>query len=279
MTIKDCPIGKILNTLTNRCVNIDGKIGKEIIKNLKLKPIKNEVKYLKCKKKLDEKETKIDKKFKSMIVKDEFNSIYLIVNKSIVDDLDKNDVILDPAGLAFMQNSFIGAGWASDAIYQLLSTTKPNKDVMKYFSQFKNEKYLYEKNKNNLSIAYYSSYNDIKIIHAVGPNFNNLSYLKKIIMKQDLKELYELMYKVYKDIYKTFMTEYKKNLKLQLRILPISSGSFINFNKDYKIKLFRTLRTIYQELNTKYKITPVIYFYDKDDYNLFKNIILDQNYN
>ena len=272
MTIKDCPIGKILNTLTNRCVNIDGKIGKEIIKNLKLKPIK-------CKKKLDEKEIIINKKFKSMIVKDKFNSIYLIINKSIVDDLDKNDVILDPAGLAFMQNSFIGAGWASDAIYQLLSTTKPNKDVMKYFSQFKNEKYLYEKNKNNLSIAYYSSYNDIKIIHAVGPNFNNSSYLKKIIMKQDLKELYELMYKVYKDIYKTFMKEYKKNSKLQLRILPISSGSFINFNKDYKIKLFRTLRTIYQELNTKYKIIPVIYFYDKDDYNLFKNIILDQNYN
>jgi len=272
MTIKDCPIGKILNTLTNRCVNIDGKIGKEIIKNLKLKPIK-------CKKKLDEKEIIINKKFKSMIVKDKSNSIYLIVNKSIVDDLDKNDVILDPAGLAFMQNSFIGAGWASDAIYQLLSTTKPNKDVMKYFSQFKNEKYLYEKNKNNLSIAYYSSYNDIKIIHAVGPNFNNSSYLKKIIMKQDLKELYELMYKVYKDIYKTFMKEYKKNSKLQLRILPISSGSFINFNKDYKIKLFRTLRTIYQELNNKYKITPIIYFYDKEDYNLFKNIILDQNYN
>jgi hypothetical protein len=279
MTIKDCPIGKILNTLTNRCVNIDGKIGKEIIKNLKLKPIKTEVKYLECKKKLYEKETKIDKKFKSMIVKDPFNSIYLIVNKSIVDDLDKNDVILDPAGLAFMQNSFMGAGWASNAIYELLSTTKPNKDVIKYFSQFKNEKYLYEKNKNNLSIAYYSSYNNIKIIHAVGPNFNNSSYLKKIIMKQDLTELYELMYKVYNDIYNTFMTEYKKNSKLQLRILPISTGSFIDFNKNYKIKLFKNLRTIYQQLNTKYKITPFIYFYDKEDYTLFKNMILDQNYN
>lgn len=36
--IKDCPIGKILNIETNRCVKINGKIGKEIIKHLRLKP-------------------------------------------------------------------------------------------------------------------------------------------------------------------------------------------------------------------------------------------------
>ena len=290
MTIKECPIGKILNTSTNRCVNIDGKIGKSIIKNLKIykkvvkdKEIKKNINALEaydnCKKKLKEAEINIDDKYKSMVVKDQFKRIYLIVNKSIIDKLDKNDVILDPAGLTFMKTSFKGAGWASNAIYELLSTSKPNPDVIKHFSQFKTEKYLYEKNKNNLSIAYYTSYNNIKIIHAVGPDFRTSSYLKKIINNDDLTELHELIFKIYKDIYKSFMNEYKKNKHLKLRLLPISSGAFINFNQELKIKLFKSLKSVYQELNNKYKIIPVIYFYDKDDYTLFKNMVLDQNYN
>ncbi len=35
MSAKPCPPGKILNPLTNRCVNVDGKIGKEILKQNK----------------------------------------------------------------------------------------------------------------------------------------------------------------------------------------------------------------------------------------------------
>ena len=35
MNRKECPTGKILNVLTNRCVNINGKIGKKIVNNLK----------------------------------------------------------------------------------------------------------------------------------------------------------------------------------------------------------------------------------------------------
>ena len=270
--IKDCPIGKILNIETNRCVNINGKIGKEIIKNLTLKPaIKKD-----AKKPLVKEDSIIDKKYKSLIVKDKSNKIYLIVNKSIIADLDKNDVILDPAGLGFMQNSFAGAGFASDAIYQLLSTNKPNKDVIKHFTQFKDEEYLYEKNKDNISIAYYSAYNngDIKIIHAIGPNFSSSSALKKIIKSDDLAKLHKLIYKVYKDIYKSFIKEYKKNKKLHLRLLPVSTGVFINNDKDSKIKIFKCLKIIYQELNTKYKIHPVIYFYAKEDYELFTKIII-----
>ena len=32
---KECPPGKIINPLTNRCVKIDGKIGKAILATLK----------------------------------------------------------------------------------------------------------------------------------------------------------------------------------------------------------------------------------------------------
>ena len=270
MTIKkDCPIGKILNILTNRCVNIDGKIGKEIIKKLTL--ISN-----KDNKKDNKKDDKKEKRnLKYTIVNDKSNNTYFIINNSIIDNLDKNDVILDPAGLSFMKTSFIGAGWASHAIYQLLSQSKPNPDVIKHFEKFKNEDYLYEKNKSNLSIAYYSSYNNnIKIIHAVGPDFRYSSYLKKIINNYDLTDLYNLMFKIYNDIYKTFINEYNKNNSLQLRLLPISTGAFINFNKDNKIKIFKCLKTIYQSLNKKYDIKPIIFFYDKEDYKLFKDIIL-----
>jgi hypothetical protein len=278
MTIKDCPIGKILNTITNRCVKIDGKIGKDIIKNLKLKR-KNinddnkektilSNKFENCKKKLEH--TKYIK------VKDKFNNSYLIINDSIINDLDKNDVILDPAGLSFMQKNFSGAGWASQAIYKLLSEKKPNTDVIKHFKQFKDDDYLYEKNTNNLSIAYYTSYkNNIKIIHAVGPDFTLSHYLKKIIKNNDLTDLYNLFYKIYNDIYKTFINEYRNNNCLQLRLLPISTGAFIGFNKNYKIKIFKCLKNIYQSLNKKYNIKPVIYLYDKDNYKLFKNIILE----
>ena len=31
--MKECPEKKILNPITNRCVNINGKIGKSILKN------------------------------------------------------------------------------------------------------------------------------------------------------------------------------------------------------------------------------------------------------
>lgn len=245
MMIKNCPIGKILNTSTNRCVKIDGKIGKEIIKTITLEKKDNK------------------NKFK-----------YLIINKPITYNIDENDVILDPAGLNYMKTNFSGAGFASGSIYKLLSTSKPNSDVIKYFSQFKNEDYLYEKNKKKLRIAYYTSYNNgnIKIIHAIGPDFRYSYYLQKIIKSDDLTDLYKLIYKIYKDIYKTFIKEYELNKNLKLRLLPISAGVFINNNKDYKLKIFKCLKKIYKELYSKYKILPVIYFYDKDDYYLFKNI-------
>jgi len=58
------------------------------------------------------------------------------VNKAITDKINKNSVILDPAGLNYMKSTFIGAGGASGIIYSLLDTYKPNPDVISYFSQF-----------------------------------------------------------------------------------------------------------------------------------------------
>ena len=45
------------------------------------------------------------------------------VNKNILDHLNINDVILDPAGLEYIQSNMIGASGASGAIYTTLLKT------------------------------------------------------------------------------------------------------------------------------------------------------------
>jgi hypothetical protein len=261
MIKKECEKGKILNILTNRCVKIDGKIGKEIIKREK-----GEKREKREKGEKGEKEEKGEKGKKG-------EEKYKIVNKSIIEDVDKNDVILDPAGLRYMQTNFKGAGYASGEIYKLLSVSGPTEEVKKHYLQFKNEDYLYEKNKKKESVAQIGIYKNIKIIHAVGPDFRTSEYLRKIIMKEDLRELYKLFYKIYKDIYKIFMKEYEKNKKLRLRILPISTGAYINNKEEYKRKIFKCIEKIYVKLNERNKIKAEMYIYKKEDYELFRSFI------
>ena len=199
----------------------------------------------------------------------------LLVNKPITDKLTKSIVILDPAGLSYMQSSFIGAGGASGSIYKLLNTSKPNLDVINHFKKFKDLDDLYKNNINNLSISCYGIYNNnnIKLIHTVGPDFRTSKYLQEILC--DTNKTDKLFYKIYDDVYKEFIkiSNQTKN-KLTLRLLPISSGIFINNDLISKIKIFRSLIINYHKLNEKYKkeikTKPKIYLYDKDDYKLMK---------
>lgn len=187
-----------------------------------------------------------------------------IVNKAITDKLTKTTVILDPAGLSYIKKSFIGAGGASGAIYKLLNTTKPTDEVIRHFSKFANQDDLYKNNSD--SVACYGSYDDIKIIHAVGPDFRSSKYLQEILCNTEQTD--KLFYKIYDDIYREFTK--LKNKKLTLRLLPISSGIFINNDLISKIKIFRSLLVNYQKLNDKYKIKPKIYLYDKTDFKIMK---------
>ncbi len=200
-----------------------------------------------------------------------------LVNKSITDKITKSTVILDPAGLSYMQSSFSGAGGASGAIYKLLDTNKPNYEVINHFKKFKDLDDLYKNNKNNLSVAHYGSYNDnnIKLIHTVGPDFRTSKYLQEIL--NNTQETDKLFYKIYDDVYKEFIrvsNENKGKAKLTLRLLPISSGIFINNDFISKFKVFRSLIITYHKLNDKYKkelkTKPKIYLYDKDDHKLMK---------
>jgi hypothetical protein len=269
--MNECPKDKIYNPITKRCVLINGKIGKELLKNQSqiedkiLNPKTN--RYVSINGKIGKELLKNQKEEKK-----EENII--IINKSIIYNINENDVILDPAGFDYInQNTTLGAGGASKPIYALLKTTHFNKDVIKHFSQFKKEEDLYDKNKNNKSIACFTKYDNINIIHAIGPDFRSSRYLKNIIEDDNSSKLDKLFFKVYDDIYNQFIIQYKLNENLKLRLLPISSGVFINFNEEYKIKIYKSFLKNYLLLNKKYKITPSIYFYYKPDFDSFNSLI------
>jgi len=103
-------------------------------------------------------------------------------------------------------------------------------------------------------------------------------YLKQIITSNNSNRLDELFLKLYEDIYREFVMQYKLDTTLKLRLLPISTGIFINNNIDYKIKIFKSLIRIYIILNEKYNITPVIYINDINDYNIFASIVVNTQY-
>ena len=212
-----------------------------------------------------EKEQKEERRYKRYIVK--------VYNKSILYNIDDNDVILDPAGLEFLKYGFEGAGGASAAIYKTLKMNSPNNDVIRYFNKFDDEDDLYENNTKNLSIAYYSKYNNYNIIHAVGPNFNNSNYLTNIIDNKNIELLYKLFYKIYLDIYIEFYKIYRTNKLLKLRLLPISTGIFIKNDPKKKEKIFRVLIDILSKLNNKFKINSSLYLNDINDLTLLNSLL------
>ena len=173
-----------------------------------------------------------------------------------------------------MQKTFKGASAASGEIYDLLTSIKPNDDVISHFSQFKSNENLYEKNVNKISRAYYTTYNTKKniqlhIIHAIGPDFRFSTYLQEIIKDTDETKLFNLIFELYEDIYIEFIKNYKLNNKLQLRLLPISTGVFIGQNETYRIKLFKAIIISCMILNKKYEINAAIYLYFKSEYDIF----------
>ena len=108
MDKKKCPTGKILNPATNRCVNIDGKIGRELTKTQKNKNVKEvkEVKEVKNVKSVKEvknvKEVKEVKEVKN--VKDKL--YFFSKSKDCVAGMGANEVVQDPSQYATLPLDF-----------------------------------------------------------------------------------------------------------------------------------------------------------------------------
>ena len=150
----------------------------------------------------------------------------------IVNELGDNDIIVDPAGLNFMQTNFNGAKGLSASIYLLLdpiyNTSSPD-DVQKYFKNFTDENDLFKIDKKNKNaFHHYYNYNDKKIhlIHAIGPNYRGESLTH-------IKDEYKNFMILYNDIYNEYnniKTITDKNLRLPLHSTGQFSGGDSNMN-------------------------------------------------
>ena len=89
-------------------------------------------------------------------------------------------------------------------------------------------------------------------------------------MDDDNTRLYQLFYKIYKDVYYQFIIQYRINNKLKLRLLPISSGVFINNDYKLKVKIYKAFIYNCIFLNRLYKIEPIVYLYNNNDFELMK---------
>lgn len=216
------------------------------------------------------------------------------VNKNILDHLNINDVILDPAGLEYIQKNMIGASGASGAIYtSLLETNDFNKEVKDFFKKYNENKDLYVKNGEYIRIpklSISSEYDLVKnqgkinLIHAVGPDFTSSKVLENILIN-DKEKLFMLFFTLYESIILNFLTLYEKNKHLKLRLLPISMGVFLNIDNidttqkhNLRIKIFKIIIKAlsiilqkYHQLQQKGLIT--MYLINKRDFIEYDTII------
>jgi hypothetical protein len=216
------------------------------------------------------------------------------INKNILNDLTTNDVILDPAGLDFIKSNMTGASGVSGAIYNtLLATNDFNTEVKNFFKKYNTNEDLYVKNSEylkTLDLSISSQYDLVKnkgkinLIHAVGPDFTSSEVLKNILIN-DIEKLFILFLTLYRSIIKNFLTLYQENNNLKLRLIPISTGIFLNITgitdtqkKEIKTKIFKVIIKAlsiilneYPILNKKGLIT--MYLYDIHSFNVYDSII------
>ena len=190
----------------------------------------------------------------------------------VLDGYDfRNMVLLDPAGLPFIQHDNPnGAGGLSRKIYKKFGIEKFHQDVRKHFKgpddKFKTE-----------TEAFYHIYtpkqtttnNVVKVVHAVGPNFNHSIG----DIKLDIRSLTE----VYKNAFIAFL---KSGLQI-FRLVPISSGVFNTnvktgepiYNRAQLAKL--TMGCMMNGLkqaedSQKTKVTTIeLYLYSKEMFDAF----------
>jgi hypothetical protein len=148
-----------------------------------------------------------------------------IHNENILNTINDNTVILDPAGLDFMQKSPLEGGGLSGQIYKLLVD---NKNPFINFYKDKTYETLYDE--DPLDLAKFMQYNitgkTLNIIHSIGPDFNleTYSYLLK-----DITLLDNVFLKIYKNILNVFLDNFKANNQLKLCVL--SGKIFANGNQ------------------------------------------------
>ena len=186
----------------------------------------------------------------------------------ILIDLKDNYIIVDPAGLNFMQKNFDGATGLSGDIYNNLLHPKYKNsspyDVQKYFKNFTDENDLFkiDKKYKNAFHHYYNdvSYKNIHLIHAIGPNYRKKNITNIIDEYKNFMILYNDIYIEYNNI----NTIKDKNLKLPLHSTGQFSGGDSNMNYIL-ICLALAYLYIYCTINEGNKDEVKIYYLFNDE--------------
>ena len=206
-----------------------------------------------------------------------------IINENIFKDITTNNVIVDPAGSAYVYNNWNGAGGLSAYIYNKINLNSQLGSMIPALSNIDLHKLFTD---TNTPDAFYNSYTlkdplpdteelssltlqvTINIIHSIGPDFtdNNTKYLT-----------YETFNKIYNDIYIVFKDH--DNLD-ELRLVALSSGLF---SGNYINEIAYITVLVYIKLFLKFKTgnKTVKMYVIKGDNNKDKNefILFTKNSN
>jgi hypothetical protein len=198
---------------------------------------------------------------------------------SIIDNITDTDIIVDPAGLNFMQKNFNGVDGVSKIIYKLLDPIYNNSspiDVIQHFNQFNNDDDLF---KGDVRNAFYNKYNYndkiIHLIHAIGPNYSSIKLT-------DIKDEYKKFMVLYNDIFSVYTDNITNDKKLRLPLH--STGLFSGKKTGYPDNMIYILIClalaylyIYCKINegnegTDSKVN-IYYIGNDSDINNFKKIL------
>ena len=137
-----------------------------------------------------------------------------VVPQSVVSSVDQNTVLVDPAGLPFIQGDVAidMAGGASGAIYETIGIHGFPAEVMKSITAHTDAAWWQYENKASPSSPYV-------VIHVAGPDFRR----NKRTAQYRLKKLTFAYYNVLLCMVQIMEVDKKRR---KLRLLPISSGVF-----------------------------------------------------
>lgn len=214
-----------------------------------------------------------------------------ILNKDILKDLSVNDIIVDPAGLQFLNGTanFFKAGELSRQLYSNIvrnndKTSKTINSVKTHYDTLKgNEDKLFNKEETFRNAIYAEYYTDnfnhnfnhnFRLIHAIGPNYAEKN---EFTLNDEIPKFLKL----YKDIYNEYEEPIKK-LKgnYNLRLPCHSTGLFAG---KYKYEILICIAFAYLDIYVKFKNNIPdttkkinIYYLSKDENITFLKDIIEK---
>lgn len=161
------------------------------------------------------------------------NIIKSLINQDIETIIEnENTIIVDPAGINFMKGDvpLTGAGGLSGVIYKKLNITSISGDITKFYKQINIDK-IYKN--DNIDISFYNN----KIIHSIGPDFNNDKIQKYFTLDN-------IFINVFINIYKNIYSKIPGDNNYNIILCALSTGIFAK-NYSNLVKILESIAYAY----------------------------------